>query len=85
MIYISEKRLDKTILTCGNRMKLVLTRNWIVKVSTRDLDFAHQEDARLIVHSAETQDTGSNGFSSVIQFINVKVIYHDEEKEFFVR
>lgn len=66
-------------------MKLVLTRNWIVKVSTYDLDFAHQNDARLIVCSADTHDTGSNGYSTVVQYINVKVLYLNDTREFLVR
>ncbi|XP_065225918.1 E3 ubiquitin-protein ligase TM129 [Planococcus citri] len=79
------KLSDKTILHCGNRMKLVLTRNWIVKVGTYDLDLAHQNDARLIVCSADTHDTGSNGYSTVVQFINVKIIYSNDTRDFLVR
>lgn len=66
-------------------MKLVLTRNWIIKVGTYDLDLAYQNDARLIVCSADTHDTGSNGFSTVVQFINIKIIYSNDTREFLVR
>lgn len=79
------KQLDKTILHCGNRMKLVLTRNWIVKVGSYDLDFANQNDSKLIVYSADTHDTGNNGHSSVVQFVNVKVLYLNQTREFRFR
>lgn len=77
--------MEKTILHCGNRMKLVVTTNWIVKVGTYDLDFARQNDARLVVYSADTHDTGTNGYAGVIQFINVKVCYLQDTKEFSFR
>ena len=66
-------------------MKLILTRNWIVKVGTYDLDFANQNDARLVVQSADTHDAGNNGHSFVVQFINVKVIYLEGNREFCFR
>lgn len=66
-------------------MKLVLTRNWIVKVGSYDLDFANQNDAKLIVYSADTHDTGNNGHSSVVQFVNVKVLYLNQTREFRFR
>ncbi len=66
-------------------MKLVLTRNWIVKVGMYDLDFARQSDAHLVVYSADTHDTGGNGYSSVVQFINVKVMFLNDSKTFSFR
>lgn len=66
-------------------MRLVLTRNWIINVGTYNLDFAKQNDARLVVYSADTHDTGSNRYSGVIQFINVKVIFLNETREFSFR
>lgn len=78
-------RLDKITLYCGNRMRLILTRNWIINVGTYNLDFARQNDARLVVYSADTHDTGSNRYSGVIQFINVKVIFLNETQEFSFR
>ena len=77
--------MEKTILHCGNRMKLVLTRNWIVKVGTYDLDFANQSDARLVVRSADTHHAGNNGHASVLQFVNVEVIHSNESHKFFFR
>lgn len=85
MLYIYIYRSEKTSLHCGNRIKLVLIRNWIVRVGVYDLDFANQNDARLVVQSADTYDAASNGHSSVVQFVNVRVIYLHGSREFFFR
>uniref|UniRef100_A0A1B6G0W4 Uncharacterized protein n=1 Tax=Cuerna arida TaxID=1464854 RepID=A0A1B6G0W4_9HEMI len=71
-INIDLRRQRKVVFRCSSLVKLVVTENWIVKVSPYTMDIAHQRGATLTVDTADIHALADTG-PGIAQFLNIKV------------
>ncbi|XP_012281633.1 E3 ubiquitin-protein ligase TM129 [Orussus abietinus] len=71
-INIEYKSIDKTIIHMNSIYKVVITNNWIIKVTPYNLNIAHQRDAALIVVKCDTHAMSANTRGEV-QYIDIQV------------
>lgn len=67
-------RAGKLTIKCSTLVDVIVTDNWIIKVSPYGMDFAHQSDARIKVDTADTHQLGISG-TGTTQFLNIRVSY----------
>lgn len=71
-ITIFDFRVDKTDIVTNNVTRIVVTDNWIIKVTPYKLQVMHQSDANLIVSKCDTHFMSAITGDQV-QFINIQV------------
>lgn len=67
-------RAGKLTIKCSTLVDVIVTDNWIIKVSPYGMDFAHQSDARIKVDTADTHQLGISG-TGTTQFLNIQVSF----------
>lgn len=68
-------RVGKLTIKCSTLVDVIVTDNWIIKVSPYGMEFAHQSDARIKVDTADTHQLGISG-TGATQFLNIQVSYN---------
>jgi len=71
-IAIEYRRIDKVSIKCSSVARVVVTDNWIFKVSPYNLNIAHQRDSVLVVSSADTHHLSAEG-NGAVQYVNIDV------------
>lgn len=66
------RSIDKICLQTSTIVTVVVTENWIIKVSPLTMNVVHQSDASLVVKEANTFDITTNNTVSV-QYLNIEV------------
>lgn len=67
-------RVDKTDIITNSITRIVVTDNWIIKITPYKLQVVHQNDATLIVNKCDTH-LMSALTGDQVQFINIQVPY----------
>ncbi|KAL7302326.1 hypothetical protein TKK_0004989 [Trichogramma kaykai] len=66
------RRIDKYTIETNKITKVVVTENWIIKISPYNLHFAHQSDTTLVVNKTDTH-APSASTKGEVQFVNIEV------------
>ncbi|XP_014255088.1 E3 ubiquitin-protein ligase TM129 [Cimex lectularius] len=66
------RRVDKINLQTSTVCRVVVTDNWIIKISPYSLDIAHQRDSVLVLCTTDTHVLSHEGNGSV-QYVNIEV------------
>lgn len=70
---ISYFRVDKIDIATNGITRIVVTDNWIIKITSFKLQVAHQSDTTLIVNKCDTH-LMSSITGDQVQFINIQVL-----------
>ncbi|XP_054280607.1 E3 ubiquitin-protein ligase TM129-like isoform X1 [Macrosteles quadrilineatus] len=84
-INVEFRRVNKIIIKCGTLVDVVVTENWIIKVTPYNMYFAHQSNTTLSLDTADTHALAVNGSGSA-QFLNIKVSFTQRgSHHFYIR
>uniref|UniRef100_A0A1B6LAU6 Uncharacterized protein n=1 Tax=Graphocephala atropunctata TaxID=36148 RepID=A0A1B6LAU6_9HEMI len=73
-INIEFRRIDKIAVRCSSLVEVLVTDNWIIKLSPYSMELAHQSDTTLTVDTADTHTLAATG-SGTAQFLNIKASF----------
>lgn len=71
--------MDKISIDTNSITKVVVTDNWIIKVTSYKLHFAHQSDTALILNKSDTHALSPTTRGEV-QYVNIEVIFTNISK-----
>ncbi|KAI4491749.1 hypothetical protein M0804_003141 [Polistes exclamans] len=81
-IDVEYKRIDKIIIDTNSITRVIVTDNWIIKITSYKLYIAKHNDTALIVSRSDSHAL-SPSFRGEIQFINIEVKPTRERAEYF--
>ncbi|XP_046743391.1 E3 ubiquitin-protein ligase TM129 isoform X2 [Diprion similis] len=71
-INIEYRRIDKIVIDTNSVTQVVVTDNWIIKVTPYKLDVAHQSDTALVLNRSDTH-VMSHTSRGEVQYVNIEV------------
>uniref|UniRef100_T1GC41 Uncharacterized protein n=1 Tax=Megaselia scalaris TaxID=36166 RepID=T1GC41_MEGSC len=79
------RRNNIVVIKMNTTERLVVTDNWIIKISSLSIDFAHQSDSSLVLDKNETYKNPEDS-SELVQMLSMKVTsMRSNVKEFRIR